>query len=365
MPGRLVVDLDALAANYAQFRAASNGRAGAEVGAVVKADAYGLGVEAVSRRLCDEGCRSFFVATADEGARLRRVLDAAAASAAVDIYVFEGATPDNVATLVAAALIPIINHAGQLERWRPERQRPIAVHVDTGMARLGFPLETTARDFRGFDVCLLLSHLACADEAGHPRSALQVQRFAEIVARFPGVRTSLGNSAAWLTGAPLQGDLGRPGIGLYGSNPFADRPNPLACVARLEARVLQVRRLPRGTPVGYGAAAITHADTDTAVLGIGYADGLPRAFSNRGAVAIHGRRCPILGRVSMDLTVVDVSACAEAGERVVEGDSAECFGPTIPVDEAAGWADTLAYEVLTRIGPRVTREYTAGQRTGR
>lgn len=344
MTARLRIDLGALVANYGLFRdAARPGTAGA----VVKAGAYGLGGAPVSRALWSAGCREFFVATAAEGAALRTSLPEAT------IYVFEGACADGIADLLAARLVPVLNHQAQLELWRREGPgRPAAVHVDTGMNRLGFPCEVSAEVFRGTDVRLLVTHLACADEPDHPMNRRQLERLAEVRRAFPGVPVSVGNAAGVLCGGAMVGDLARPGVGLYGGNPFAGRPNPLRPVATLEGRILQIRTVRAGDSIGYGATFTAPAPMRVAVVGLGYADGLPRLLSNRGEAAVRGQRCRIVGRVSMDLTTVDVTAVAAELD-----DWVEFFGPTISVDQVAAWAETICYEVLTGIGPRPERVY--------
>ncbi|MDH3642913.1 MAG: alanine racemase [Gammaproteobacteria bacterium] len=348
MNGQLQVDLAALVANYQLF-CAQNSVPGNSVGGVVKADGYGLGVARVSQALYGAGCREFFVATCEEGVELRGVL------ADATIYVFEGSTPDNASRLAAASLIPVVNHAGQLEAWRPHRQLPIAVHVDTGMARLGFAEDLVAQTVDGFGVVLLLTHLACADTPEHPFNAEQIHRFDAVRSRFRGVRTSIGNSAGLLLGASFSGDLGRPGIGLYGGNPFAERANPMNCVATLSAQVLQVREVPAGSALGYGASYVAPHDLAVATVGLGYADGLPRVLSNRGAVSVNGERCAIVGRISMDLTLIDVT-----GIEIAAGDWVQIFGAELSVDEVGGLADSFAYELLTGIGRRVERVYLNG-----
>jgi len=344
--GRLRIDLDALAANYQAFRETA---APSSCAAVVKADAYGLGAVPVARRLWREGCRDYFVASAAEGVLLRQAL------ARARIFVFEGAEPDNLPALVDAGLIPVLNHEGQLACWRTMAGGPpAAVHVDTGMNRLGFDWTVPAALFTGLQIPLLVTHLACADEPAHPLNALQLARFAEVRARFPGVPVSIGNSAATLGGPGAAGDLGRPGIGLFGGNPFAGGvDNPLAPVVTLEGRILQVRDVAGDASVGYGASFRAPAPMRLAIVGVGYADGLPRLLSNRGEVLVAGERRPIVGRVSMDLTAVDVTALP-----VGPGDWVEFFGRGIPLDEMAGWAQTLGYEVLTRLGPRLARIYS-------
>ncbi len=339
---RLRINRSALAHNYQLFRERVDG----EVGAVVKADAYGVGVVAACEVFAGLGCRHFFVAHAAEGLAVRRLL------ADVEIFVFEGVWPDTADVLADANLTPVINHEAQLATWRPHRRRPIAVHVDTGMHRLGFAVDLTADRFIDFEVGLLMTHLACADEPDRPENRAQLARFADVSRHFDGVTTSIGNSAGSLLGPEFQGGLVRPGIGLYGGNPFKERPTPVQTVATLEARIVQIRDVPAGATVGYGATNRAERDRRIAVLGLGYADGLPRRLSNQGAVVVNGRRCSIVGRVSMDLTGVDVTDADAA-----VGDWAEVFGGALSVDEVATSAGTIGYEILTGIGTRVPRVF--------
>lgn len=343
MTARLRVDRQALAANYRKFRAI----AAAEAGAVVKADGYGLGAVAVARVFIAAGCRHLFVARAAEGVALRQAL------ATPSIHVFEGPLPETVETLAAHRLIPVLNSPAQLALWAPRSRGAVTVHVDTGMNRLGFPADVEAAAFQGRDLSLLITHLACADEPDHPRNALQLKRIEKLRARFPGVPMSIGNSAGVLNGAAFQGDLARPGIGLYGGNPWSGRPNPMQPVATLAGQVVQTRDLTVGDAIGYGASHQAEAPTRVAVVGIGYGDGLPRALSNRGAFFAGGRRCPILGRVSMDLTAIDAT-----NANLSVGDWVEAFGANLPLDEVAAQARSIAYEVLTGIGGRVQRVYS-------
>lgn len=323
--GRLIVDLDALADNYATLKACAAG----DVAAVVKADAYGLGAMPVAQRLAAAGCRQFFVATAAEGVALRPALPRE-----VEIFVFSGEA-------VAPGLIAVANQPQQLGA------DPVALHVDTGMQRLGFPWDAVPRTTA--KVKLLISHLACADTPDHPMNPTQMDRFEAVAIRFPGVPTSLANSAGILNGVP---GVGRAGIALYGGNPWSDQPNPMRPVATFEAQVLQVRTVGAGETVGYAATRTMRHETRVAVVGVGYADGVRRVLSNRGGAAFGGQRLPIIGRVSMDLTHLDAT-----GTALDTGDWVEFFGPNLGVDEMARDADTIAYEILTGIGPRVERRY--------
>lgn len=340
-----MVDLGALAANYRLLAAAA---APGSCGAVVKADAYGVGGAAVVDALLGEGCKALFVATVAEAQALRREFSEPA------IYVFAGADAVSAQAIIDARAIPILNHEGELAAWRG-RSHPVALHIDTGMNRLGFDHATIdAIDVRGLEVVLLVSHLACADEPEHPRNALQYERFQRVRERFPGVSCSMANSAAILTRATVEGDLCRPGVALYGGNPFADRANPMACVVRLEAKVLQLREVAHDDAVGYGASYRARGKRLLAVVGAGYADGVPRLLGNLGVGAVHGTRVPYAGRVSMDLVVLDVS---EVAGQIAVGDWVELIGDAVPIDEVAALARTISYEVLTGLGRRAQRIY--------
>jgi alanine racemase len=341
---RLTVDLGALAANYHTLRAAAGS---SRCGAVVKADGYGLGAREVAARLATEGCTDFFVADAREATRLRPSIPGAA------LYVLTGATAATAAELAAVRAIPVLNHAAQLDCWRG--RGPAAVHVDTGMNRLGFaPADARLERFAGVDVALLLTHLACADEPDHPQNRTQLETFATIAARFPGVPTSIGNSAATLNGAGWCGDLARPGIALYGGNPHADGTHPMRAVARLEAEVLQLREVGAGEAVGYGASWVARGSRLIATVGAGYAQGIPRLLSNVGEAAVGGVRVPYVGRVSMDLVTLDVS---ELRGRIATGDWVELMGAQVTVDEVAALSRTISYEILTGLAPCVPRRY--------
>jgi len=346
----LVVDLDALARNYARLRAAA---APAECAAVVKADAYGLGVGPVAKRLLREGCTRFFVATVAEAAELRALAPDAT------IYVLEGAREGQADALAAARATPVLCSLGQVERWSG-RGRAL-LQIDTGMGRLGLEardVEELARRpelLAGIELELVLTHLACADEPEHALNCEQLAAFERLRRRLPAARTSIGNSAAALTGAAMRGDVVRPGIGLYGGNPFTGRANPFEPVVTLIAPIVQIREVEVAQTVGYGATYGVEPPARLAVVALGYADGYPRTLGNRGVIAIAGRRAPVVGRVSMDLICCDVTGLPRAIVRV--GDHVEAIGQTVTLDEVAAAADTIGYEVLTRLSPRLAREY--------
>jgi alanine racemase len=343
---RLTVDLGALSRNFHTLAALA---APSECGAVVKANAYGLGAAAIASRLVAEGCTTFFVATVAEGIALREVIDVP------EVYVLEGASDIEAPRAAEYDLVPVINTDAQLDAWRAYRSRPIAVQVDTGMNRLGFaPSDAHPSRFEGFELALLMTHLACAEEPEHPRNALQLERFAKVTARFAGVATSIANSAGILLGPQYRGDVCRPGVALYGASPFAEPLDMLATVATLEARILQLRRVPANEPIGYGATGNADSERLIATLGVGYADGLPRVLSGHGYAAVVGAGVPIVGRVSMDLTTIDVTGLASS---VRIGDWVELIGAQVPIEDLAELAGTNSYEILTGLGARSERRY--------
>ncbi|WP_297511509.1 alanine racemase [uncultured Caulobacter sp.] len=350
---RILVDLDALAANHAALRARAGG---AEVAPAVKANGYGLGAAAVADRLWAEGARSFYVARLSEGVALRAALGDRAAT----IHVLDGATPGSGDALEGANLVPVLNSLPQVEAWNSRargRRLKAALHIDTGMNRLGLRLEElkvlvgAVDRLKGLEIDLVVSHLACADTPDHPLNARQLERFQEAVALLPDARRSLANSAGLFLGEAYRFDQARPGISLYGGGPEG-RPHPeIRAVATVEAPILQVRVVPRGESIGYGAGWTAPDTTRVAIVAAGYADGVPRAAYPKGAVWFDGARRPMLGRVSMDLIAVDITDCDAA----LPGAMVELIGPHLPVDEAAEAAGTSAYELLTRTSARATR----------
>lgn len=357
---RVTIDLDALALNYAALCA----RAGdAEIAPAVKADAYGLGAARVVDRLWSEGARSFYVARLAEGVALRRSLGDRLAN----IYVLDGATPGSGDALEGANLIPVLNSLPQVEAWNAQARSGrlrAALHIDTGMNRLGLRpeelkvlLASTDR-LKRLDLDLVVSHLACADDPEHPLNAQQRDRFEEASRLLPGVRRSLANSGGLFLGEAYRFDQARPGVSLYGSGPQG-RPHPeIRAVATVEAPILQVRVVPPGESIGYGAGWTASENTRVAIVAAGYADGVPRAAFPRGEVWFDGARRPMLGRVSMDLIAVDVTDCDAARP----GAMVELFGANLPVDDAADAAGTTAYERLTRLTQRGVRRYVGASR---
>ena len=320
-------------------------RAAAPAGAAVKADAYGLGAVEVSRRLADAGCRDFFVATWAEADALGPLPFGAALS------VLHGIREEDMATALASRARPVLNSAAMVARWKAAAPgRPCDVMVDTGMNRLGLSVEEASSGLLdGLEIDLLLSHLACADEADSPMNERQRAAFVDLRGRVTAKRYSLANSAGACLGPDYGFDLIRPGIALYGGIPRAEAAGHIARVARIEAQILQVRDVPVGGTVGYGATFTADRPMRVAILNLGYADGYLRAFAGHGLALAGDRACPLIGRVSMDLIAVDVSA-AEAGE----GDWLEIY---YALESAAERTGLSQYELLTGLGCRYQRRW--------
>lgn len=336
---RLDVDLDALAANYYALKA----RAGVPVHPVVKADAYGLGAGPVARRLIREGADTFFVARLGGGVKLRAALGSGPL-----IYVLDGCASGARACLIAHELRPVLNSHEQLRAW--DAGGPCAIQIDTGMNRLGFEVADLPREVPALS--MVLSHLSCADDPAAPGNEAQRALFAQCDALYPGVSRSLANSGGVFLGHDYARDAVRPGLSLYGIEPTEQPGTLLRPVASLHAMILQVRKVRAGTPVGYGGAWRAPRDTRIATIGIGYADGFGRSHFPDGAVHGGGRLLPLAGRISMDLTGIDL------GDTALEpGDWVEIFGADRRIEDAARAAGTISYELLTGIGPRVERRY--------
>jgi alanine racemase len=362
--GLLIVDLDAIVANWKKLEKTA---VPAECAAVIKANAYGLGTEPVAHALASAGCKTFFVATLDEA----RVARAALPSAT--IYVLNGFFQNTGDAYAKFDCKPVIGDLNELAEWDVFCRRSgwtggAAIHIDTGMNRLGLTIEEAQGIIPRINagdhgITLVMSHLVSAELLNNPTNARQLTAFREIASLFSGVPASLSNSSGIYLGSQFQFDLVRPGAALYGVNPTPEADNPMQPVAEVRARIVQLRNIDRGETVGYGGTWTARRPTKLAIVSAGYADGYFRAASandgTRGAeVVVAGKRCPIAGRVSMDLIAVDITDLpANAARR---GHMVTLLGESITVDELAHHFGTIGYEVLTSLGARYARVYKGG-----
>ena len=341
---RIRVDHGAIVENWRFFKKLAPSAATA---AVVKADAYGLGSVGAARALAQAGARVFFTATTGEALLVRKAL-----GDGPQIFVLNGPDADDVAQFADAKLTPILNSVAQIKLW--DARGAAGLHIDTGMNRLGVgPEELTQAMMALKDVslALVMSHLACGSDLKHEMNAVQLKRFADAATLFPKAPRSLAATAGALIGPDYHFDLIRPGIGLYGSGGL-DADNPaLTTAATIEAPILQVRDVNPGETFGYGATATATGKMRTATVALGYADGYLRSLSGRGYGVLGGAKRPILGRVSMDLIILDVTGCADAHP----GAMVEFLGPNAPLDDLAALAGTASYEILTTFAGTVRK----------
>ncbi|TMK45464.1 MAG: alanine racemase [Alphaproteobacteria bacterium] len=366
--GVLSVDLDAIVANWRKLEKTA---VPAECAGVVKANAYGCGTEPVARALAAAGCKTFFVATLDEAAAVRAALPSAT------IYTLDGFFQNSGEAYARIDCRPVIGDLNELAEWDVFCRRTgwsggAAIHIDTGMNRLGL----TTTEAQGIiprinagdhGITLVMSHLVSAEQLNSPINARQLTTFREIASLFSGVPASLSNSSGIFLGAQFQFDMVRPGAALYGVNPTPEADNPMQPVVELKARIVQFRNIERGETVGYGGTWTARRPTRLAIVSAGYADGYFRAASasdgTRGAeVIVAGKRCPVAGRISMDLMAVDVTDVPPNAAR--RGHMVTLLGEGITVDELAHHFGTIGYEVLTSLGSRYARVYKGGAATG-
>ena len=374
--GVLTVDLDAIIANWRKLEKTA---VPAECAGVIKADAYGCGAGPVARALAGAGCKTFFVATLDEARVVRQALSSEAVSSegattpAPAIYVLDGFFQNSGDGYARIEARPVIGELNELAEWDVFCRRSgwsggAAIHIDTGMNRLGLTI-TEAQGIvprinaGDHGITLVMSHLACAETLNHPLNGKQLAAFREIASLYSGVPAALSNSSGVFLGAQFQFDMVRPGAALYGVNPTPEADNPMQPVVDLKARIVQIRHVERGEGVGYGGTWTARRPTRLAIVSAGYADGYFRAASandgTRGAeVVVAGKRCPIAGRVSMDLIAVDITDLPNNAVR--RGHMVTLIGEGITVDELAHHFGTIGYEVLTSLGRRFARVYKGG-----
>ena len=361
--GVLTIDLAALAENW---RILGHRALPAECAAVIKADGYGCGLGPVAKTLVRAGCRTFFVADLDEARRAR------AAAPDATLYVLNGLMPGTGPAFADIRARPVIGNLLELAEWdafvaASQWDGGAALHVDTGMNRLGITANEAAAlapriRSENHGITLLMSHLACAQTPAHPLNKRQIDLFREVRLLYRGIPSSLANSSGIFLGEGAHCDIVRPGVALYGVNPTPGRTNPMRPVVGLQARIVQVRHVPRGESVGYDATWTTRHASRIAVLAVGYGDGYPRDAGSTDSVPgaeamIAGTRCPIAGRISMDLIAVDISELPEGTGR--RGEMATLIGGDINIDKVANIAGTIGYEILTRLGRRYHRVYRA------
>jgi alanine racemase len=350
--GCLSIDRAALVANWRQLAALAQG---AICSAVVKANAYGTGLEPITKSLLEAGCRHFFVAHIDEGLQLRRL------AKDVTIYVLNGLYPAHSSLYQHHNLIPVIGSAAEAHEWVNAGAGACALHIDTGMNRLGAPASElhALSTMAGFSPKMVMSHFVSADIADDPLNHAQITGFNERAALFPQAQKSMANSSGIFLPQKPHYAMVRPGYALYGGNPTPHTHNPMRNVVSLTVPILQIRRLEEGQSVGYNGTWRAKRPCTIATISTGYADGLLRSAmgSDRrcgGYAYVDNHLCPYVGRISMDLSVIDVSAVS-APKR---GDEVEILGPHVSIDDLGTAAQTIGYEILTSLGQRFLRKYT-------
>lgn len=359
----LTIDVAAIVANWKRLSALV---APAEAAAVVKADCYGLGMDHIAPALFAAGCRSFFVACVDEGIALRRIVPGAV------IHVLSGPTGGDEGEFAVHNLIPVLNSLAQITGWASFAKKgsgapAVAVHIDTGMNRLGLSepeLERLAAKpeiLAAMRPILVMSHLACADDSDSPMNAKQLTTLRRLASHLPALPQSMAASSGIFLGRGFHLAMVRPGAALYGLNPMPGRPNPMSQVIKLQGKILQVRDVDSPQTVGYGATHRVEGKRRLAVVAVGYADGWFRSLSNRGHGMIGGMKVPVVGRVSMDLTTFDVTDVPV--EHAHPGGLIELIGPGHGADHVAAEADTIGYEILTALGRRHHRRWTGAEGT--
>jgi len=357
LSAQLRIDLAALISNYKLLK---DKAAPAKTAAVVKADAYGLGMKEVALSLAGVGVDCFFVAQVSEGIKLRQILNTFKNRPA-DIFVFAGLQPGSETFFIKHNLIPVLNSLPEIDRWAGCGRQPAAIQLDTGMNRLGLDehtieeLHVCPQRLKNLDLKLIMSHFACADDPQHPLNQTQLERFRALKEKLPSAPASISNSAGIFLGSAAHFDVVRPGIALYGGNPQTGAPNPMRPVISLSAPILQIREVEAGQTIGYGATYRTNTFSRIAVISLGYADGFLRCFGQKATLRLAGVMVPIVGRVSMDLIALDVTAIP--GAQIQVGDRVNILDTSTTIDDLALAGGTISYEILTLLGLRYEREY--------
>ncbi|MEL0587382.1 MAG: alanine racemase [Candidatus Thiodiazotropha sp. (ex. Lucinoma kazani)] len=354
----LSIDLDAICDNWQLLKSRLNG---AECAAVVKANAYGLGADRVAPALFQTGCRHFFVAHLNEAIELRPKLGPDAT-----LYVLHGITPGAELEYITHNLVPVLNSLTQVRSWSKlaqqlNRQLTAILQFDTGMARLGLEnneineLALNPELLNGIAVEFAMSHLVSAEDHDDPMNKQQLERFSQCLKKLSIERASLANSSGIFLGNAFHFDLARPGAALYGVTPIAGQPNPMRAVIRLQGKVIQTRTIDAGVTVGYSHTWTASQRTRIATVSVGYADGYLRSLGNHSSVRFNDIELPLVGNVSMDTITINVSDIPEA--QIHEGTLIDLIDPNNGIDQIAGGAGTIGYEILTSLGNRYARRY--------
>lgn len=356
--GILTVDLSALGYNYQLLQKTVGQKCG--VAGIVKADAYGLGMAPIVKKLTELNCPQFFVATLEEALALRKI------NTDTPVAVLNGLYHGAEKEYLAHNIMPVLNSLEEIMRWKKQAKdtstpMPAIIHFDTGMNRLGLGTKETERFFdsptfsTGLDIKMLLSHFSCADEKENILTFKQNEKFKILAEKFPAAQKSIANSSGVFRDKIYHHDIVRPGYALYGGNPTPETNNPMKPVVKLAARILQVNHVERGESVGYGATHIFDNSMTIATVALGYADGFMRSGSAATTLYWRGKPCPVLGRISMDLVSVDLSALADSTPQT--GHFMDILGPHQNIDGLADDMRTIGYEILTSFGARYQREY--------
>jgi alanine racemase len=345
-PSQLTIDFAAMAENYRTLKSITS----ADVGAAIKANGYGTGLIPAFETLSREGCKNFFVATPDEAQKISAIAN----TNHTNIYVLGGLYHGAEEFYAHHNIHPVLNSLDDVARWCDQSKRlqkplPCAIHIDTGMNRLGLSPKDIPDDFNGLNVDLIMSHFSFADEKDHEMNTRQADAFAAIAARFTTIKKSLCNSSGAFRNKDWHHNLLRPGYALYGGNPTPEEPNPVKSVVSLHSRILQTRTVKRGESCGYAMGHVFDAPTTIATIAIGYADGLPRSGSGHAKFYYKGQPCPVLGRISMDVTIVDIGHLPQKPNPT---EWMEVLGKHQTIDALAHDCGTIGYEILTSFGER-------------
>ncbi|CAL7960382.1 Alanine racemase, catabolic [Alphaproteobacteria bacterium] len=363
----LEISLNSIKKNYTYLKSQLGN--GVACAAVVKADAYGLGIKKISQALIEAGCKDFFVTNCNEGVNLRDVLSTSQSSAvtSADVYVLHGVSNDDEAdACVQYGLTPVLNHVGQSEVWKKKANKlgnPLSaiLHIDTGLNRLGFPFEDvhnfieSQRSTPNMELRYIMSHLSCADTPTHDSNASQLKNFLEIATLFPNVPLTFANSSGIFLGPGYHFNMVRPGAAMYGFSPTPHTLNPMLPVLTLKAKILQRKVLEQKSCVGYGAAYIADTGSKLLIIECGYSNGYCRMLNICGKAYVAGYFLPIAGRISMDLCTLDASILPN--NIFLNVDFVELLNEHLTIDDLAKAANTIPYELSIILGSHCKRVY--------